>query len=266
MNRMKVTIGSIGRLLVPALAGISATAWAQVASAQACASSVWGCLPFDGPADVRVEGPGSGQNVTVIGDSLIDEQDDDVALDLAGWGFRAHTYALGGTSYYHWNNRLPRPGGGTQTPHQDIGEILTSNASVHAVLALGANDIRRIQNNGATLQDFAGQLLWAMTRADDSSTGCVILVEPAGHSDAGYNAIAQQVRDGIVYLAAARNAQIGATHFVTLDWHAASQSHPEWFKTINGQPDIHHTDVGKQAYRDLITFYVAAARNGSFGC
>ncbi len=264
MNQRNVAVRSVARLLMPVLAGISATAWAEVASAQACASSVWGCLPFDGPADLRVEG--SGQSVSVIGDSLIDEQDDDVALDLAGWGFRAHTYALGGTNYYHWNNRLPRAVGGTQSPHQDIGEILTSAASVHAVLALDANDIRRIQNNGATLQDFAGQLLWAMTRADDTSTGCVILVEPAGHSDAAYNTIAQQVRDVIVYIAAARNSQMGATHFVTLDWHAASQSHPEWFRTIDGQPDIHHTEVGKQAYRDLITFYVAAARNGSFGC
>ena len=210
MNQMNVKVRSVARLLVPALAGISAIAWAQVARAQDCASSVWGCLPYDFPAEIHVEG--SGQNVTVIGDSLIHEQNDDVALNLAGWGFHAHTYALGGTSYYHWNNRLPRAVGGTQTPHQDIGEILTSNASVHAVLALGANDIRRIQNNGATLQDFAGQLLWAMTPCRRQLDW---LRDPCGARGTQRCSVqhrAQQVRDVIVYLAAARNSQIGATH------------------------------------------------------
>lgn len=213
-----------------------------------------GCLAFGAWFSER--GPASGERVTVIGDSLVQLLRDALADQLASIGFHAFTRSAGGSAYWHWSVGLVVHG-------QDIGQIVAANGSKHVVLALGTNDARVLAGGGVTLDDVIAQTLWGMTRADDSSSGCVILVQPASHGPAAYNQAAAQVRDVITFLATARNNQLGSTHFVVADWNAYSQGHEDWF--VDPQ-NVHHSETGKLNYRNFITIYLAVAQNGSFGC
>jgi len=243
-------------MIAPALAGLISMSWAMDARADHvdCSASPWGCLRFG--AWFAERGPAQGERVTVIGDSLVQLLSDALADQLATTGFHAFTYAAGGSSYWHWNVGLIVHG-------QDIGQIVSANASKHVVLALGANDAGVLASGRVTLNDVANQILWGMTRADDSSSGCVILVQPASHGSAAYNQAAARVRDVITLLVTARNNDLGSKHFVLADWNAYSQGHEDWF---DGPQNIHHTETGKLNYRNFITIHLAVAHNGAFGC
>jgi hypothetical protein len=243
------------KAILPALAGFVSMTWSVNARAEVdCRTSPWGCLAFGAWRAER--GPAMGERVTVIGDSLVQLLENSLAEQLASNGFHAFTKGAGGSSYWHWNVGLIEN-------NQDIGQIVAANGSKHVVLALGANDARVLASGRVTQQDVANQILWGMTRADDTSSGCVILVEPASHGNAAYNQAAAQVRNVIVYLATVRNNQLGSPHFVLADWHTHSLGHEDWF---DGAENIHHTALGKLNYRSFITFMLALARNGQFGC
>lgn len=240
----------------PFLAGLLSLTWSASARADHvdCRTSDWGCLIYG--AWPLTGGPSTGERVVVLGDSLIQLLGSSLLDQLVANGFRAHTNGAGGSSYWHWNN-------GLVVDHQDIGHIAATHNAEHVVLALGANDAGVLNSGRVTQQTVASQILWGMTRADAASSGCVILVQPAGHGSASYNTAAEQVRNIMLLLKTSRNNALGTTRFVTADWHAQSLGREDWFA---GPTNIHHSPEGMLQYRSFITVYLAAARNGSLGC
>jgi hypothetical protein len=238
------------------LAGLLSLTWSAPARAAHvdCRTSAYGCLIYG--AWPLTGGPATGERVVVLGDSLIQLLGSTLLDQLVANGFRAHTNGAGGSSYWHWNN-------GFVVDHQDIGNIAAAHDAEHVVLALGANDASALSSGRVSHQTLANEILWGMTRADAGSSGCVILIQPAGHGTASYNTAAGQVRNIMHLLKTSRNNALGTTRFVTADWHAQSLGHEGWF---GGPTDIHHSPEGMLQYRNFITVYLAAARNGSLGC
>jgi hypothetical protein len=253
---MTHTFAFARRLLTSAVAVTLSLAFALDARADHvdCSQSPWGCLIFGAWRAERGADPH--ERVTVLGDSLVQLQEDALAEQLASANLHAFTEGAGGAAYWHWNVGLVDHG-------LDIGDILTRDRAEHVILALGANDARVLASGRVTQSDVAAQIAWGMARADATTNGCIILVEPASHGNAPYNKAASEVRAILRFIAAARNNELGSTHFVTADWDAHARGHEDWFA---GPEDIHHTEAGKAAYRSFITFVAAVARNGSFGC
>jgi hypothetical protein len=247
---------SLASASLAVLTGIAAFTVAGRAAADHvdCANSDWGCLgygswPLEG-------GPAAGQRVTVLGDSLLQNMGSRLLNELVANGFHAFTNGAGGSAYWHWNV-------GYIVHNQNIRQIITSHGSRHVVLALGANDARVLAGGDVTRDEVADQVLKGMDDADAATPGCVILVQPASHGTGAYNTAAAQVRDVLSWLATIRNNQYGTPHFVLINWHTHSLNHPGWFA---GSENIHHSPEGQVAYSNFITWHMAVARNGGFGC
>ncbi|ADB52269.1 hypothetical protein Cwoe_3852 [Conexibacter woesei DSM 14684] len=246
------------RLLGWALATVAAVgATAAFAAAPAAAytcpgnpSPVWGCPAFgawkaDGIFNWR-------PSVTVIGDSLIQGLRSDLANQLTStqmfWG---HTFGVGGSSFFHWNNGLDG---------KETGGWIGEHDPKHSVLALGTNDAAKLGTGAVTRREVTDQIAWAMERAWQETQRCVIVIGPSRHNASP--TMAQYVRGEMAFYVWTRFGSKPAGHrFVWFDWDAHSAAHPEWFL---GPNDPHMTTAGKQAYRDAIT-YVAAATDVN-GC
>jgi lysophospholipase L1-like esterase len=238
-------------VLVAVLTGLGLAFPAPSAAARTCPPSPWDC-PWYGAPSYR-GATASGERVTVIGDSLIQNLGDLVARDLSTNGFVSYTIGAGGFAYAHWNHGAAEG--------LDIGDYVARENADHVVLALGTNDARLLAGRpGVTHQLVANQVLWGMTRAADESPGCVVLVSPTTR---GYGEVAEQVRAIITWLAAERNAALGTTRFHVADWDAHSAGHEDWF---DGTGNVHLTDLGNQMYSNFITLHAALARNGGLGC
>jgi lysophospholipase L1-like esterase len=234
-----------------ALLGGLCVGLAPASSALTCPPAPWDC-PRLGGWESRGD-TASGERVAVIGDSLIQNLRDLVADRLSANGFVSWTFGAGGYGYAHWNHGVPAG--------LDIGDYADRENADHVVLALGTNDARLLAGQpGVTHQMVADQILWGMTRADDESPGCVILVSPTTR---GHGTAAEQVRNIVTLLTTARNNQLGTTRFVVADWGAHSTGHEDWFA---GAGNVHLSPLGNERYADYITLYAAGARNGSFGC
>jgi lysophospholipase L1-like esterase len=218
-------------VLVAVLAGLGV--WVSpAASAITCPPAPWDC-PALGGWESRGDTT-SGEHVTVIGDSLIQNQRDVVADRLSANGFVSYTFGAGGYAYAHWNHGVAQG--------LDIGDYADRENADHVVIALGTNDGRLLAARpGVTQQLVADQILWGMTRADDESPGCVILVSPSTRS---YPAATQQVRNVITLLTTARNNALGTTRFVVADWRpgttltrTSSPGTPRWPATARSAAD-----------------------------
>jgi len=239
---MKVRI-IVGVALAVALIGSGSIAGAMDVGA---VSAVWPTWTGSG---------GSGSNTVVVGDSLIDEQHDQVLWALASNGNRSYVTASSGSSYYPWNNRI------TGQNHWDLGDIPWVWGSRTTVLALGTNDARLLAQGSISLAEESDQIKWGVTRAVAGTTGCVILVQPSSHAFGGlpnYPAQAQNVRNLQAQWANAANASAGRVRVRLIDWNAQSAGHADWFESAT---NIHHSATGEAQYRNFILWYANGWRN-----
>ncbi len=243
-----VRVRLIGCLLGAVLA-VVATAGLVASPAQAYScpddrSPIWGCPgygigKYDGIFNWR-------PSVTVIGDSLIQLLDENLANTLTGSQFWGHTTGIGGSSFFHWNNRING---------RDLYDWVGEHNPKHSVIALGTNDAAKLGSDpNVTRADITAQIGWGMERAWQATQRCVIVVGPSRHSSSPSSAA--YVREQMAFYVWTRYASKPAGHrFVWFDWDAHSADNPEWFA---GPSNPHMTASGEQAYINAIAYTVAA--------
>lgn len=135
-------------------------------------SPVWGCPEFgagkyDGLFNWR-------PSVTVIGDSLIQLLDENLANQLTSAQFWGHTTGIGGSSFFHWNNEING---------RDLYDWVGEFSPKHSVIALGTNDASKLGSDpNVTRADIRAQIGWGMERAWQATQRCVIVVGPSRHT------------------------------------------------------------------------------------
>jgi hypothetical protein len=209
----------------------------------------WGLFP----GAVGSNGTGSSPGVLVVGDSLVFNLDVQNLANAIRFfrGTDAVVAAAGGASMAHFNKASLIGAAGLSTIQQYEDFFATVRITV---VALGSNDARIITGergtaDGYTLDEFTQQAEVAVS-SGLSHSQCVIVVNMANHWELAAPDIVDQLNATLGSVAA------GDPRVRRADWNAFSAPHPEFFASPG---DIHHSDVGKAAYRDFINNAVAAA-------
>lgn len=209
----------------------------------------WGLFP----GQVGSNDTGSSPGVLVVGDSLVFNLDVQAMANVVRFfrGTSSVVAAAGGASVAHFNKASLISSAGLSTIQQY--EDFFGSVRI-TVIALGSNDARIItgergQDGAYTLDEFDGQAELAVS-SGLSHSQCVVLVNVANHWDVAAPDVVDHINTKLEELGTS-DARVR-----TVDWNSLSANHPEWFISPT---DIHHSDVGKTAYRDFLNDAVAAA-------
>jgi hypothetical protein len=209
----------------------------------------WGVSPGTSGSNDSGSQPGS----FVVGDSLVVNLGAQSVADSIRFFQQTDAVAVaaGGASLAHFNKESLIKSAMLST----IQQYETFFGTIRiTVVALGSNDARIItsergQTGGYTVAEYAHQVDVAV-KAALANSRCVVLVNVANHWDVAARDIVDQV-NFVLGCAATGNPKVRV-----VDWNSFSAPHPEWFASPT---DIHHSDAGKNAYRDFITSAVGAA-------